>query len=790
MKFILTVFIIIICSLQMMSQKRTSFVYDNTALNDVIIELEKEFNIKLSFNSELVENQFVTFQSEDVLLESVLSAIEEQTNIKFFRVSERYYIIKYQNPIDLVVTQKLNEVVVNEYLTSGVRKKADGSFVLSPNSLGILPGLTEPDVLQSLQLFPGIQSPSETASGLYVRGGTPDQNLILWDGIKMYNSGHFFGMISAFNPYITEEVKLYTGGKKAKYGSRISSVIDISSSNKIPEKIEGGFGFNMTHVDLYIKAPIGRKIALVASTRRSFSDIFESATFKNMSKRVFQNTKLYDGKKFYDAIDISLLNEFFYFTDHTIKAIVKPNDNDKITFSNLFTRNKLNNEFSGVFSEYITDRIEIDNKGSSVLWNHNYSHNFSHAFQAYYSNFDLDYSGWSYNENEKVVLYEAIKKNTVYDSGISFNTNWKINNTNELGIGYQLSSNKIRYQLDFGNQGINDEFKMETYEGRGSNTNHVLYSDYQYKNCNKLILNAGLRTNYMSSFERFFFEPRLHLKVQIAPHLKFKASAEQLHQEVSQIVEFETKDFGLENQIWVLADGVNIPILKSSHLTSGFLFSKDGWYVDIEGYVKRVNGLTSLTRGFENKENENFFQGKSDVLGLDVLIKKKINDYRTWLSYSCINNKFTFNEINDGNPFPGNFDIRHHFTWLHSYSWNDFNISLCWNLRTGIPYTKALNVVQVGDIIEVDYSKTNSHRLPGYHRLDLSTAYKFNLSKNEKWKAKIGLSILNITDSYNLLGRSYKELNFYEEGMANTVLQEINKSSLGFTPNFFFRVEF
>ena len=774
----------------MMSQKRTSFVYDDTALNDVIIELEKEFNIKLSFNSELVENQFVTFQSEDVLLESVLSAIEEQANIKFFRVSERYYIIKYQNPIDLAVTQKLNEVVVKEYLISGVRKKADGSFVLYPSSLGVLPGLTEPDVLQSLQLFPGIQSPSETASELYVRGGTPDQNLILWDGIKMYNSGHFFGMISAFNPNITEEVKLYTGGKKAKYGSRISSVIDISSSNKIPEKIEGGFGFNMTHVDLYIKAPISRKIALIASTRRSFSDIFESATFKNMSKRVFQNTKLYDGKKFYDANDINLLKEFFYFIDHTIKAIVKPNDNDKITFSNLFTRNKLNNEFSGVFSEYITDRIEIDNKGSSVLWNHNYSHTFSHAFQVYYSNFDLDYSGWSYNENEKVVLYEAIKKNTVYDSGISFNTNWKINNKNELGIGYQLSSNKIRYQLAFGNKVINDEFKMETYEGRDSNTNHVFYSDYQYKNSNKLILNAGLRTNYMSAFKRFFFEPRFHFKVQIAPHLKFKASAEQLHQEVSQIVEFETKDFGLENQIWVLADGVNIPILKSSHLTSGFLFSKDGWHIDIDGYVKRVNGLTSLTRGFDNKENENFFQGKSDVLGLDILIKKKINDYRTWLSYSCMNNKFTFNEINDGDPFPGNFDIKHHFTWLHSYSWNDFNISLVWNLRTGIPYTKALNVVQVGDIIEVDYSKTNSHRLPDYHRLDLSTTYKFSLSKNEKWKAKIGLSILNITDNNNLLGRSYKALNFYDNGMANTVFQEINKSSLGFTPNLLFRLEF
>ncbi|MDO5978871.1 TonB-dependent receptor domain-containing protein [Flavivirga spongiicola] len=789
MKLILTVFIII-CSLQMMSQKRTSFVYDNTALNDVIIELEKEFNIKLSFNSELIENQFVTFQSDDALLETALNIIEEQTNIKFIRISERYYIIKHQNPIDLTATQKLKEIVVNEYLTSGICKKGDGSVVLSPRNLGILPGLTEPDILQSLQLFPGIQSPSETASGLYVRGGTPDQNLILWDGIKMYNSGHFFDMISAFNPYITEEVKFYTGGTKAKYGSRVSSVIDISSSNKIPQKIKGGLGFNMTHADLYVKAPISKKIAIIASARRSFSDIFKSITFKNMSKRVFQNTKFTDGKKAYNVNDINILNEFFYFLDYTTKVIVKPNDNDEITFSNLFTRNKLNNEFSGIFSQYITDNIEIYNKGFSVLWDHNYNHTFSHAFQAYYSNFDLDYSGSSYDENEEVTIYETTKKNIVYDFGIFFNTNWKINKTNELAIGYQLSSNKIRYQLDFGNQIKNGEFKMETFQDRDSNTNHAFYTDYQYKNSNKLILNAGLRANYMSSFNKFFFEPRLHLKAQIAPHLKFKTSAEILHQEVSQIVEFETKDFGLENQIWVLADGINIPILKSSQLTTGFSFSKDGWDIDIDGYVKRVNGLTSLTRGFDNKENEDFFRGKSDVLGLDILIKKKINDYRTWLSYSCINNKFAFNQINEGNPFPGNFDIKHHFRWTHSYSWNNFNVSLGWNVRTGTPYTKALHVLQDEGGLNVNYSKTNSNRLPSYNRLDLSASYKFNLSVKEKWKAKIGVSILNITDNHNLLRRSYKEFNFVEEGLTNTVFQEINRFSLGITPNLSFRVKF
>ncbi|NMH89349.1 TonB-dependent receptor domain-containing protein [Flavivirga algicola] len=791
MKFILTVFIIM-SSLQMMSQKKGSFVYNRTPLNDVIIELEKEFDIKLSFNSELIENQFVTFQSEDALLESVLNAIEGQTNIEFFKVSERYYILKHQATIDLTTTQKLNEVVVNEYLTSGVYKETDGSFVISPINLGILPGLTEPDVLQSLQLFPGIQSPSETASGLYVRGGTPDQNLILWDGIKMYHSGHFFDMISAFNPYITEEVNFYTGGTKAKYGSRISSVIDITSFNKIPEKIEGGAGFNMLHADFYIKVPVNRKIAIIGSVRRSFTDAFKSITFNNISKRIFQNTKISDGKKIFQGRGIDFLTERFYFIDHTIKTIIKPDDNNKITFSNIYNRNELDNEFSGQFDQSISDNIDINNRGSSVLWNHNYNRTFSHAFQAYYSNFDLDYSGLSYNENEEVTLYETIKRNMVHDFGMSFDTNWKINKKSKLGLGYQLSSNKIHYQLEYGNQVKNNVFEVETFIDKHSNNSHAFYSDYAYKNSNKLTINVGLRANYISTFKKFFFEPRLHLNTQITPCLKFKSSVEQLHQEVSQIVEFETKDFGLENQIWVLADGVNIPILKSFQLTGGFLFNKDGWHIGIDGYIKKVNGITSLTRGFDNnEENKNFFQGKSDVLGLDILIKKKIDNYRTWLSYSLINNRFTFKEVNEGYPFPGNFDIKHHFTWAHSYSWNNFNVSLGWNIRTGRPYTRALNVVKAENDFGTKYTKINSNRLPFYNRLDVSAFYKFNLSSvKNKWNAKIGLSILNVTNTNNLLKRTYREFDFVDQGSTNTVFQEIDKFSLGITPNLSFRVKF
>lgn len=777
-------------SWSVISQKKVALTFNNIPLSEVIVTLEKTFNIKLSFSSELLNNQTLTFNKDQATLEQVLNSIERQTSIEFEKVTDRYYIIKQQNVLDLSQVQNLDEVLISEYLTSGIAKNRDGSIKLLPGSLGILPGLTEPDVLQSLQLLPGIQSPNETASGLYIRGGTPDQNLILWDGIKMYHSGHFFGMISSFNPYIINDVKLYTSGTRAKYGSRISSVIDITSSNTIPENIEGGFGFNMTHTDAHIKTPIGKKVAVIVSARRSFNDILESFTFKNLSERVFQNTKISNGGNVLGDNFSSTTDNLFYFSDVTLKAIAKPSPKDEIIFSNLITKNKLDYGFEfQEINDSTRDQLNIENKGSSILWNHDSSNTFSYSIQAYLSNFDLDYSGNdTYGDS---YVSDVTRQNGVDDIGFLFNTNWNLNETHSLGFGYQLSSQEIQYKLGFVDQFGEEEPQTFVFEDRSGSNTHALYADYQYNKVKKLIFNAGLRANYISAFDKVFMEPRLSLQVWLSGKLKGKFSVEQLHQPVSQIVEFVDDDFGLENQTWVLADGQAVPVLESFQTTTGLNFNASGWTLDIDMYLKNIVGLSSLTRGFDNPNNFSFFAGKSKVLGLDVLIKKKIDNYRTWLSYSYIKNRFTFSDVNDGNPFPGNFDITNHLTWSHSYLWKNFNFSLGWNIRTGTPYTEATGIdIDDDGFLTINYSKTNGERLSDYHRLDFSSTYTFNLSKDQKWKGKLGLSLLNIYNNKSVLNRTYRAVPVFNNDEVTYELRTIDKVSLGMTPNVVFRVEF
>lgn len=785
MKFKLSIFLFFI-SFVLTSQSTTSIDYSELELSKAFINIERKFNIKLSYNSSLTNNRFITLKLDNASLEEILFAFEKEVNIKFKKITGRYYIIKEnEQKLDLSKTQQLREIVIKEYLTFGVSKKnEDSSISISPKKLGILPGLTEPDVLQSLQLLPGVQSPTETASGLHIRGGTPDQNLILWDGIKMYYSGHLFGAISAFNPYITDEIKLYKNGTKARFGNRISGVVDITSDNEIPLNAKGGGGFNMTHADIYLKSPIGKYTAILLSARRSINDVFKTKTFENLSKRAFQDTKISEGNKVFDDDEVITTNDLFYFTDFTIKAIVKPNLKDEIQFSNLFTKNKLDYGFLiEEFDEASMDKLDINNHGSSVNWKHIHSENFSQTINAYYSKYDLKYSGSNSVTDE--FSDELNKQNKIDDFGVSVNSDLKLKDNTIFGFGYQYSKNEVKYVLSFqDSESPEENFNESNLE---KNNSHAIYTDYQYIIDDKLNINIGVRGNYFSVIDKLFIEPRLNFETRLNDSFKYKLSAEQLNQPISQVVEFNTQEFGLENQIWILSNGNQIPLLKSTQLTSGFIFSKNGWYIDIESYYKKIRGLTSLTVGFENNE-EFFSKGKSNVFGVDLFLKKKIKNYRTWLSYSFINNDFRFNDINNGKIFPGNSDVTHHFTWAHTYDWKNFNVSLGWNIRTGIPYTHASDIEETPEGYIINFEETNGKRLPNYHRLDISTTYKFNFSKNKLWKGKIGFSLLNLYNKKNILSRTYeKRQNFTDN---TQVLREINKISLGITPNLVLRAEF
>lgn len=677
----------------------------------------------------------------------------------------------------------LSEVLVENYLTSGINKKKDGALVIQPQKLGILPGLVEPDVLQSLQLIPGIQSPNETVSGLHIRGGTPDHNLILFDGIKIYNSAHFFGMISAFNPYITESVKVYKGASGAQYGNHTSGVIDIETGNEIVDKVSGGIGTNLTHADAYFKIPLSKDLGVNFSIRRSYTDLINTPTIDKISKKVFQNTIIESNKE--NPSSLVDNEDTFYFIDHNIKFNYKASEKDFLSINQLHTKNKLDYLFNYDRGNFVTrDILDIKNYGVNLNWERTWSSKVSQKTNIIYSNYDLDYT---YNGEVKVgrpYTESSVKRNSI--KSIGFNTSLKaqLSEKNSLHLGYNYVNNEVGYVLGRTYSNL-PQFDYSINE-KGHDNIHAFFLEYIFRN-DMFSLNLGNRITHFSKTNTTFYSPRLYWEAILSDELSIKSSFEHKRQNISQLLEFTTSDFGLENQVWLLSND-DFPILKSNQFTLGFTYRENRWTFDFEYYNKTINGLTSFVSGF-NSIQEEFSSGRSDVSGFDLLIKKSWRNYSSWLSYGYQNNEFVFENINNGNGFPGNFDSTHNINWTHNLKLGKFDFSLGWNYKTGIPFT---NAIGINNNLQINFDSKNAQRLDNYERIDFSSTYSFYFSDNKKWKGKVGISLLNILDQRNTLSRDHSVL-FNFDSSTNTLFPSINtvdNISQGFTPNFVFRVDF
>ncbi len=831
-------------------ETRTILEYDKVPLTKVLLDLEEIYKVRFSYKADLLEDKVVSLKTHEINLQEILRVLENDTKVSIKSIDDRYFIVSeakvvlcgylrderdnspivgasifdsnntrgavsdddgffklekvprnatitisflgYQTlemggkdsnqedcPIYPMIPEfeELQEVVVREYLAKGISKSNDGAITTNPQQQEILSGLAEPDVLQSAQLLPGIESPSETATGLYIRGGSPDQNLILWDGIKMYSSDHFFGTLSAFNPYIVKEMKVYRSGAQPEYGDRISGVLDIKLEDELPTKLKGAIGFNLTHADAQLKVPISEKVGLIVSTRRALTDVFDSPTFNRFSDKVFQNTRVRRNQEFFEP-EFTNSTEEFYFFDLALKTLAQISNKDKLTLSTLLTRNKLDYSFSDVdFADNSSDLLDVENFGVNAKWEHKINNVSSLNFQSYFSSYQLGYNG----VDENTAFSETVTKdNAIEEFGASLRHQWNIGKNWSLSNGFQMFNNKVDFTLR-----VNDFTEGES----ASNNSHSLFQNAVFKT-SKGQVQLGLRSTYYSIIKRFLVEPRAYAEQKVASHFSLKASAERRVQSISQILELATFAFGLENQVWALANGDDIPLLTSAQFTGGFLWNFSGWNLDVDAYYKNTQGLTSFTRGFQTTTLD-FSEGKSKTMGVDVFLKKKWKRYSTWLGYTFSDTNFEFEQLNNGNDFPGNNDIAHSLTWSHFYHWKNLQFSLGWKYRTGIPFTEATGTVTDGESTIIEYGELNAGRLPDYHRLDASLSYEFKLAKARDVRGRLGFSLLNLYGRQNILRKDFDLFQVTDsEGNQNIVLEENTRLSLGTTPNLVLRINF
>ena len=676
--------------------------------------------------------------------------------------------------------EELEEVVVYQFLTSGLVKQADASITLNTSELGILPGLIEPDILQSVQALPGVKSIDETVSDINVRGGTNDQNLILWNGIKMYQSGHFFGLISAFNPYLTDKATLYKNGTPSKYGDGVSSVISLETKNDIEDSFFGGAGLNLISGDVYGQFNITDKVAFQFSTRRSITDFLNTPTYDSFIERVFQDSEIQNLQN--QTIDENFDRDLnFLFYDFTGKLLYDINENQKLRINFINIANDL---------EYVETNLDANETSQSFLdqtntsiglqLHSNWTDRFSTHANIYYSNYNLNAESFFPN-----LIQQLQQTNNIEENAIKLNSTFLISNTLNWQNGYQFIETGIRNFTSITEPNFSSEIK-------GVIRINAPYTQLTYKTLDKkIIVDGGLRLNFIenlpsfgASFKEFILEPRLNINYRLTENLRVQLLGEFKSQTTNQIVDLEQNFLGIEKRRWILSDNNELPITESKQASIGINYDKNSLYIGLEGFYKEVEGISTRTQGFQNENQFNGEIGSYQIKGLEFLINKKGANYSSWLSYTYNKNDYTFDSIIPS-TFPNNLDISHNLTLASTYSIKNLTLGATINYRTGRPFTEPLE----GDLAldtsffpnRINFQAPNSSRLPEFFRTDASINYNFNI--NSSIKASTGFSIINLTNRRNILNQYYRVTE-------NNEIETVLNSSLGATPNLNFRIRF
>tara|TARA_R110002050_G_scaffold1281_6_gene9360 strand:+ start:981 stop:3536 length:2556 start_codon:yes stop_codon:yes gene_type:complete len=670
--------------------------------------------------------------------------------------------------------QELQEVILYKFLTTGLEKQQDASIAIKTKDFGILPGLIEPDVLQTVQVLPGIKSIDETVSDINVRGGTNDQNLILWDGIKMYQSGHFFGLISAFNPYLTEKVSIIKNGTSAAYGDGVSSVISMQTKNKLSDTFLGGSGINLISGDLYGQIPLTQNIGLQFSGRRSITDFLNTPTYNRFYDRAFQDSQV---KNTPANNEVIIRNEDFYFYDFTGKLLYNINDNQKFRVSFIAINNLLDyKETNNSTTETTQSGLEQTNFSIGGNLASSWNDNFSTQLNIYYTKYNLDSENILPNSNQQ--LYQ---NNKVLETAIQLSTSYNFSDVINWQNGYQFNEVGI---TNFTNVTL-PPYKSNI---KGVIRTHALFSEIKYTSENeKLWARGGARLNYIENidtFKKLLIEPRININYKIADDIKLELQGEFKNQTTNQVIDLKQNFLGIEKRRWVLSDENKLPITRSKQVSLGISYDKNKLYIGLEGFYKYVNGISTATQGFQNEDQFNGEIGKYSINGFEFLINQKSKNLSNWLTYTYNNNNYTFDAIVP-NQFPNNLDIKHTFTFASTFTYQKIKLGLGVNYRTGRPYTKPVagnNAINTSTVPHtINYESPNSSRITNYIRTDASAVYEFNL--NENVNASLGASVLNFFNKKNILNTYYR-LNDNDE------IETIENISLGITPNISFRLFF
>lgn len=612
---------------------------------------------------------------------------------------------------------------------------------ISSKEIQAIPALMgEVDPIKVLQMLPGVKFAAEGSSGLSVRGGGPDQNLMLLDEAAVYNAGHLMGFFSVFNNDAIKNVELYKGDLPAKYGGRLASLIDVTMKDGNTKKFHGNGGIGLISSRLMLEGPIQKdKSSFMIAGRRSYADLF---------------LKL--------SSDDDLNNNTLYFYDLNAKANYIINDKNRVYLSGYFGKDVMK---MGIFG------MDWGNSTGTLRWNHIFH-------EKLFSNFTFVASRFSYNlgipeGNENSFEWLSDLK----DYNLKGDFTWFANANNKVTFGVSsLMHNFFPGVIE----GTSEESFINKYE---LDHNYALESGAYLSNEQKIgasfILKYGVRfsifnnvgpgtvynfdstgtmvdsTAYASGdFYNTYsgLEPRLGIVYMLNEKSSIKAS---YSRNIQYIQQAQNSTAGSPLHVWFPASPNVKPQIGDQYALGYFRNFFDGLFeTSVEGYYKTTSNAIDFRDHADLLLNKYFegelLTGKGWSYGIEVLIKKTRGKFTGWASYTWSKTMRQIDGINNNDPYPAPYDRPHDITLVANYNLNSqLSFGATWTYQTGQPVTFPVGRFIYGNTVIPVYSERNSYRMPDYHRLDLSCTYKLKPNPNKKWRHEFNVSIYNAYNRHN-----------------------------------------
>jgi ferric enterobactin receptor len=691
--------------------------------------------------------------------------LNESILVSYLGFEEEVYKISELKDAYIIVSMKNDLFSIDEILIVNNEKpikieNINNAIQLNKSQINnSTSGLMGNDIGRQIQLLPGISAHEDNSAAIKIRGSNSDETLMVLDGMPIYNANHYYGIFSSINTSYIDSVNLFKNTYPIQYGGKTGGLVELFSNSNQPlaTKASINVDFLTTSGD-----------AIIPISKNSFLTLAGRSTLKQVNNKQFNTVKTQKENdpqvvSFSQKIDDRKNDPNFTFYDLNVKYQYKNDNQDLLTFNFFRSSDDVQSDYKIKVNDFNDNELKLiildDQSWSNTAASMYFSKNVNPRIKWNSTAYVTQYSNLETNDIKLDKKYKpgdppppknnpltadlgSNQKNELLDLSFDSHLNYRFHNQSiKIGV------NAIHHDIDYSFL----ENNVEKLKGKDNFLEIAGYVGHNIQFWDKLSFNTSIRATYFTNLKEAKFSPRVLVNFHLSDQFLLKSS---FHIENQVIRQFYYEYRGEPMELWVTAGQNQIPVLRSQNFMVGSTLKLNPFSIDVEFYQKDMTGVLEYLipnpAEASNNANQNreyqLFEGNGLTRGIDIILSSGYENYDTYLSYTLSRSEEQFKEIFKNKFYASENDRTHQFKWVNTLSTGNFTFGLNAIYVSGRPYTDINNIGANGDVRDLD-PKVRLRRIRAYHRIDISSGYKFKIGK---FDASLTASVFNLMNTKNV----------------------------------------